>query len=100
MVSWRTPCEWVAQMPPADLPDPASIRDYRLLEPHVRRTARETWLDPDWLWNFCKGMQQAGQPTERIMEAMERQRLANRLSLGKRLFRWFHLKFIRGFRDY
>jgi len=84
----------------SDIPPLTSIRDYQVLEPHVRRAARETWFDPDWLWNFCKGMQDAGLPTERTLAALQRQHQANRLPDSKRLFRLIHLKAVKGFWDY
>lgn len=84
----------------ADIPDRGTIREYEMLEPHVRRTARETWFDPDWLWNFCKGMQDAGFPTQRTLEALHRQHRANRLPWATRLWRRIQLKVIRGFWDY
>ncbi|MBI3972209.1 MAG: hypothetical protein HY332_13050 [Chloroflexi bacterium] len=86
-------------MPRADIPPRETVRDYDVLEPHVRRIARETWFDPDWLWNFCKGMQDAGQPTERTVAALERQHAANRLSFGQRLSRRLQLK-AKGYWDY
>ena len=84
----------------ADIPPLDTIRDSGALEPYVRRVARETWFDPDWLWNFCKGMQAAGLPTERTLEALRRQHEANRLPFLARLFRRVHLKVVRGFWDY
>ena len=84
----------------ADLPAPADVRDYAALEPHVRRAARETWFDPDWLWNFCKAMQDAGLPTARTLEALQRQHRVYRLPAHKRLWRRLHLKVIKGFWDY
>ena len=87
-------------MPRADIPPLETIRDHEVLEPYVRRVARETWFDPDWLWNFCKGMQDAGLPTERTLDALRRQHEANRLPLLARLFRRVHLKVARGFWDY
>ena len=84
----------------ADIPPLDSIRDRAVLEPLVRRTARETWFDPDWLWSFVKGMQDAGLPTARTLAALERQREAHRLPLGKQLFRLVHLKAIKGYWDY
>jgi hypothetical protein len=83
-----------------DIPAPDQVRDYALLEPHVRRAARETWFDPDWLWNMCKAMQDAGLPTERTLESLHRQHEAHRLPLGKRLFRIVHLKLLKGYWDY
>jgi hypothetical protein len=87
-------------MPRADLPNIAEIRDHATFAPLVRRTARETWFDPDWLWSFVKGMQDAGLPTERTLAALRRQHQANLLPPGKRLFRLFQLKVIKGFWDY
>jgi hypothetical protein len=87
-------------MPVTDLPPREQIRDYERLAPFVRRMARDTWLDPDWLWRFCLGMQEAGLSTEAILAALERQHRSNRLSWAKRLFRRFHLKVIRGFWSY
>lgn len=84
----------------ADIPPPDTIRDYSILEPHVRRAAAETWFDPDWLWNFVKGMQDAGLPTERTLEALRRQHLVHRLPRHKRLLRAVHLKVVKGFWDY
>ena len=84
----------------SDIPSLDTIRDAEVLKPLVRRTARETWFDPDWLWNFCKGMQDAGLPTERTIAALERQRQANQLKPGARLYRLLHLKAIRGYWDY
>lgn len=84
----------------SDIPIPDQVRDYAVLEPHVRRATRETWFDPDWLWNFCKGMQDAGLPTERTLEALQRQHQAHRLPLPKRLLRLVHLKLIKGYWDY
>ena len=84
----------------ADIPPLDSIRDRAALEPHVRRAARETWFDPDWLWNFVKGMQDAGVPTESTLAALKRQHEAHRLTGCKQLFRWFHLKLAKGFWDY
>ena len=82
-----------------DIPPLESIRDYQRLEPLVRITTRETWFDPDWLWNFCKGMQDAGLPTEATLAALDRQRTANRLTPGKRIIRFVHLK-VRGYWGY
>ena len=87
-------------MPVADIPAPHTIRDYDLFLPHVRRAARETWFDPDWLWNFVKGMQDAGLPTERTLAALRRQHDAHRLAPHKRLLRLAHLKLVKGFWDY
>jgi hypothetical protein len=84
----------------ADLPVVEQIRDHALLAPLVRRTARETWFDPDWLWNFAKGMQDAGLPTERTLAALERQRRANLIPPSKRFLRLVQLKTIKGFWDY
>lgn len=84
----------------ADIPPLDTIRDREVLEPLVRRTARETWFDPDWLWSFAKGMQDAGLPTERTRDALERQRVAHRLPAGKRLLRFVHLKAVKGYWDY
>ena len=84
----------------ADIPPLESIRDRERLEPLVRRTARETWFDPDWLWSFVKGMQDAGLPTETTLAALERQRAAHELTFGKRLYRLLHLKTIKGYWDY
>ena len=83
-----------------DIPPLDSIRDRARLEPLVRRTARETWFDPDWLWSFVKGMQDAGLPTESTLAALERQRAAHALPLRKRLFRVVHLKAMKGYWDY
>ena len=87
-------------MPRADIPALAEIRDRTLFEPLVRRTARETWFDPDWLWSFVNGMQDAGLPSASTLAALERQRAAHALILGKRLYRLFHLKAIKGYWDY
>jgi hypothetical protein len=87
-------------MPVADVPAPETIRDYDLLAPLVRRTARETWFDPDWLWRFCQGMQDAGLPTETTLAALERQYRHHRLPFLKRLLRRVHLKVVRGFWAY
>ena len=84
----------------SDIPALDSIRDRERLEPLVRRTARETWFDPDWLWSFAKGMQDAGLPTESTLAALERQRSAHALPLAKRLIRLVHLKAMKGFWDY
>ena len=84
----------------ADIPPLESIRDHQILEPYVRRVARETWFDPDWLWNFCKGMQDAGVPTATTLAALERQRLHHRLPLPKRLWRRVQIKAVKGFWDY
>ena len=84
----------------ADIPPLESIRDRDVLEPLVRRTARETWFDPDWLWSFAKGMQDAGLPTESTLAALERQRAAHELPLVKRLVRLVQLKAIKGYWDY
>ena len=84
----------------ADIPPLDTVRDRTLLEPHVRRAARETWFDPDWLWNFVKGMQDAGLPTERTLAALRRQHDAHRLPAHKRLLRLAHLKLLKGFWDY
>ena len=84
----------------ADIPPPESVRDYAILAPHVRRAARETWFDPDWLWNFCKGMQDAGLPTETTLAALHRQHQHHLLPLPKRLLRRVHLKVVKGFWDY
>jgi hypothetical protein len=84
----------------ADIPPLDEIRDRARLEPLVRRTTRETWFDPDWLWSFAKGMQDAGLPTETTLAALERQRAAHRLALPKRLVRLVHLKAIKGYWDY
>ncbi|HEX2036093.1 MAG TPA: hypothetical protein VHS99_18080 [Chloroflexota bacterium] len=83
-----------------DIPPLETIRDYQLLAPHVRLAARETWFDPDWLWNFCKGMQDAGLPTEQTLAALQRQHHVHRLPLTKRLLRRVHLKVVKGFWDY
>ncbi len=83
-----------------DLPDITQIRDHAVFAPHVRRAARQTWFDPDWLWNFVKGMQDAGLPTDRTLAALERQHQANLLPPSRRLFRLLHLKAIKGFWDY
>ena len=87
-------------MPRADIPAPETVRDHAILEPHVRRAARETWFDPDWLWNFCKGMQDAGLPTERTLQALQRQHQMHRLPWHLRLYRLYHLKVTKGFPDY
>jgi hypothetical protein len=87
-------------MPRTDIPHPESVRDYALLKPHVRRAARETWFDPDWLWNLCKGMQDAGLPTERTLQALQRQHQMHRLPFWARLYRLYHLKIVKGFWDY
>lgn len=87
-------------MPVADIPAPDSIRDYDLFLPHVRRAARETWFDPDWLWNFVKGMQDAGLPSESTLAALQRQHRQHRLSWSKRLLRRVHLKVATGFWQY
>jgi hypothetical protein len=83
-----------------DIPPLDTIRDADQLMPYVRRTARETWLDPDWLWGFCKAMQDSGLPTERTVDAIERQRQAFRMSPPVRAYRYVHLKAIRGYWDY
>ena len=87
-------------MPAADIPPPRTIRDWHVLAPHVRRAARETWFDPDWLWSFCKGMQDAGLPTETTLAALQRQHRHHRLPLPKRLWRRVHLKVVKGFWAY
>ncbi len=87
-------------MPVADIPSPESVRDYAVLAPHVRRAARDTWFDPDWLWNFCKGMQDAGLPTETTLAALQRQYLRHRLPFAKRLLRRVHLTLIKGYWRY
>ncbi len=84
----------------ADIPPLDTIRDAGRLMPIIRRIARETYFDPDWLWNFAKGMQDAGLPTERTVEALQRQLAANRLPLTGRLWRRIHLKAVKGFWDY
>ena len=84
----------------SDIPPLDSIRDRELLEPLVRRATRETWFDPDWLWSFAKGMQDAGLPTQTTVAALERQREAHRLPPAKRLLRLVHLKAIKGYWDY
>jgi hypothetical protein len=84
----------------ADIPPLETLRDSAVLEPYVRRAARETWFDPDWLWNFCRGMQDAGLPTERTLEALQRQHQVHRLPWPKRALRRVHLKAVRGFWDY
>ena len=84
----------------SDIPQLDSIRDRARLEPLVRRATRETWFDPDWLWSFAKGMQDAGLPTETTVAALERQRAAHRLPRTKRLLRLVHLKAIKGYWDY
>ncbi len=84
----------------SDIPRRDQVRDYAALEPHVRRASRETWFDPDWLWNMCKGMQDAGLPTERTPEALQRQHQAHRLPLAKRLLRLVQLKLVKGYWDY
>ena len=84
----------------ADIPTPDQVRDYVLLEPHVRRAAVETWFDPDWLWNLVKGMQDAGLPTERTLDALRRQHQAHRLPLSTRLWRRIQIKVVKGFWDY
>ena len=84
----------------ADIPSLDTIGDAAVLAPNVRRTARETWFDPDWLWNFCKGMHDAGVPTERILAALDRQYQVHRLPFAKRLLRRVHLKAVRGYWDY
>ncbi|HXI15108.1 MAG TPA: hypothetical protein VNM48_01965 [Chloroflexota bacterium] len=84
----------------SDIPTPDQVRDYALLEPQVRRAAVETWFDPDWLWNFVKGMQDAGLPTERTLDALRRQHQAHRLPLPTRLWRRVQIKVVKGFWDY
>ena len=84
----------------ADIPPLETVRDRAVLEPHVRRAARETWFDPDWLWNFVKSMQDAGLPTERTLAALQRQHTAHRLPPLKRVLRLAHLKVAKGFWDY
>jgi hypothetical protein len=84
----------------ADIPPLETIRDADRLLPYVRRVARETYFDPDWLWNFCKGMQEAGLPTERTIDALERQHTANRLPWHMRLWRRIQIKLVKGFWDY
>jgi len=84
----------------ADIPALDTVRDRALLEPLVRRTARETWFDPDWLWNFAKGMQDAGLPTERTLAALDRQREAHKIPPLKRIARIVQLKAIKGYWDY
>ena len=84
----------------SDIPALEGIRDRERLEPLVRRTTRETWFDPDWLWSFAKGMQDAGLPTEQTLAALERQRAAHELPPVKRLLRLFQLKVIKGYWDY
>lgn len=84
----------------ADIPSPNQVRDYAVLKPHVRRAAVETWFDPDWLWNFVKGMQDAGLATERTLAALHRQHQAHKLPLSKRLVRRVQLKVVKGFWDY
>jgi hypothetical protein len=84
----------------ADIPPPDQVRDYDVLAPHVRRAAVETWFDPDWLWNFCKGMQDAGLPTEQTLAALQRQHRAHRLPWHKQLVRRIHIKVVKGFWDY
>lgn len=84
----------------ADIPPLDNIRDRTLFEPLVRRTARETWFDPDWLWSFVKGMQDAGLPSASTLAALERQRVAHALSPVTRLYRLVHLKAIKGYWDY
>jgi hypothetical protein len=87
-------------MAKSDIPAPDQVRDYAQFEPLIRQTANETWFDPDWLWNFVKGMQDAGLPTERTLAALQRQHVANKLTGGKRLFRFFHLRLIGGYWGY
>lgn len=84
----------------ADIPPLDTIRDRALFEPLVRRTTRETWFDPDWLWSFVKGMQDAGVPSVSTLAALERQRAAHVLTPATRLFRRVHLKAIKGYWDY
>ncbi len=84
-------------MPVADIPAPETVRDYDLLAPHVRRVARETWFDPDWLWNFVKGMQNAGLPTETTLAALQRQHRQHRLPWAKRLWRRIQIKAVKGY---
>ena len=84
----------------SDIPSPDAVRDYAVLEPHVRRAARETWFDPDWLWNLVKGLQDAGLPTERTLETLRRQHEAHRLPLSKQLVRRIQLKLVKGYWDY
>jgi hypothetical protein len=84
----------------SDLPTADQVRDYAVFAPLVRRAAVETWFDPDWLWSFVKGMQDAGLPTERILDALRRQHTANRLPAHKRLLRRVQLKAIKGYWDY
>jgi hypothetical protein len=87
-------------MPVQDLPAPDTVRDYAVLDPHVRRVARETWFDPDWLWNLAKGMQDAGVSTDRTLEALLRQHRAHRLAWHKRLWRRVQIKVVKGFWAY
>lgn len=92
--------ETSSTMARADIPPLDTIRDWQVLEPHVRKAARETWFDPDWLWNFCKGMQDAGLPTERTLAALHRQHQAHRLTPTKRIIRFVQLRVSKGFWDY
>lgn len=87
-------------MPVADIPAPQTIRDYELFLPHVRRAARETWFDPDWLWNFVKGMQDVGLPSESTRAALERLHRQHRLPWSKRLLRRVQIKVVKGFWHY
>ena len=68
-------------------PDLASLPDLDRLRPVVNRVARETWFNPDWLWNFCRSMHSAGLSTDQTIAALTRQGDANRLPRSKRALR-------------
>ena len=67
--------------------DLASLPDLDRLRPVVNRVARETWFNPDWLWNFCRSMHLAGLSTDQTIAALTRQGDANRLPRSKRALR-------------
>jgi uncharacterized protein (TIRG00374 family) len=68
-------------------PELASLPDLDRLRPVVNRVARETWFNPDWLWNFCRSMHSAGLSTDQTIAALTRQGDANRLPRLKRALR-------------
>ena len=68
-------------------PGLAILPDLDRLRPVVNRVARETWFNPEWLWNFCRSMHSAGLSTDQTIEALTRQGEANRLPRSKRALR-------------
>jgi hypothetical protein len=77
---------WVTNHEMAN-PELASLPDLDRLRPVVNRVARETWFNPDWLWNFCRSMHSAGLSTDQTIAALTRQGDANRLPRSKRALR-------------